>query len=257
MSWHCVERGHGRPLVLLHGIGMSHTAWMPVIDRLADHRRVLAFDIPGFGRTPPLTGQASLSRLLDGLRDSLAAHGIHEPVAIAGNSMGGWLTLAAARAGLASSVAAISPAGLCPSDAVPAHIAPIFDITRWSVRNLPDLSKALLSIAPVRSLALAVPVSVRGHRIPAEAISGFVDDMRNAPGFDTTYNLIDEVDGLDAVTIPMSIAFGRNDWILTGPMRSRSLLPAQARWLEPRGWGHVPMWDDPQGVADFILDSTA
>lgn len=56
MIWHHVEKGQGRPLVLLHGIGMSSDAWAAVFDRLAVQRRVIAFDIPGFGRTPGLPG---------------------------------------------------------------------------------------------------------------------------------------------------------------------------------------------------------
>lgn len=43
--WHCEERGQGRPLVLLHGIGMSSFAWSPVMGQLASQRRVLAFDV--------------------------------------------------------------------------------------------------------------------------------------------------------------------------------------------------------------------
>ena len=42
------------PLILLHGIGMSHFAWKTIIDNLANERRVLPFDIPGFGITPPV-----------------------------------------------------------------------------------------------------------------------------------------------------------------------------------------------------------
>src|SRR5690349_3737798 len=52
--WHHVERGRGRPLVLLHGIGMSHAAWTPVMGRLARERRVIAVDLAGFGRSAPL-----------------------------------------------------------------------------------------------------------------------------------------------------------------------------------------------------------
>jgi isoquinoline 1-oxidoreductase beta subunit len=31
---------------------------------------------------------------------------------------------------------------------------------------------------------------------------------------------------------------------------------AWARWIESRGWGHVPMWVDPIGVSQLILDGT-
>jgi pimeloyl-ACP methyl ester carboxylesterase len=53
-GWHYQDVGHGPPLILLHGIGMSHFAWKSIINNLADERRVLAFDIAGFGMTPPV-----------------------------------------------------------------------------------------------------------------------------------------------------------------------------------------------------------
>jgi pimeloyl-ACP methyl ester carboxylesterase len=54
MSWHYQQQGTGRPLILLHGIGMSHSAWRPVMPLLAKHRQVIAFDLPGFGRSAVL-----------------------------------------------------------------------------------------------------------------------------------------------------------------------------------------------------------
>jgi len=56
--WHSSETGAGRPLVLLHGIGMSHAAWNPVVPYLCLTRRVIAFDTAGFGLTPPLPATA-------------------------------------------------------------------------------------------------------------------------------------------------------------------------------------------------------
>ena len=34
-GWHYEDVGHGPPLILLHGIGMSHFAWMPIMNNLA------------------------------------------------------------------------------------------------------------------------------------------------------------------------------------------------------------------------------
>src|SRR3989338_3554051 len=112
--WHCEERGQGRPLVLLHGIGMSSFAWSPVLDQLAKHRRVLAFDTAGFGKTPVLPAgvKPTVPNLVRALLDTLDAMGIHEPVDVVGNSLGGWMALEVARQGRARSVVAISPAGL-------------------------------------------------------------------------------------------------------------------------------------------------
>jgi len=66
--WRYGEHGEGRPLILLHGIGMSRAAWNPVLTHLYATRRVIAFDIAGFGATPPLPSgiPPTISTLVDG-----------------------------------------------------------------------------------------------------------------------------------------------------------------------------------------------
>src|SRR5690349_727318 len=121
--WHHIEAGSGRPLVLLHGIGMSHATWSAVIPYLAPLRRVVAFDVAGFGSTPPLpAGTApTIGNLVDALETSLRAIGIDQPVDVAGNSLGGAMALEAARRGLARTAVGISPIGLW-RDRPPPHV---------------------------------------------------------------------------------------------------------------------------------------
>ena len=44
-------RADGRPLLLVHGLGASLDHWTLTIPELAHNRRVLALDLPGFGRS--------------------------------------------------------------------------------------------------------------------------------------------------------------------------------------------------------------
>ena len=71
--WRYSESGSGRPLVLLHGIGMSHVAWNAVTPYLCSTRRVIAFDIAGFGSTPPLPRGTlpTIANLVEGLARSI------------------------------------------------------------------------------------------------------------------------------------------------------------------------------------------
>jgi len=76
-----------KPVVLVHGVGVSSRYLIPTAERLAPHFRVFAPDLPGFGRSerPP--------RLLDvpGLADALAAWMTRAGpgrAALLGNSMG-------------------------------------------------------------------------------------------------------------------------------------------------------------------------
>ncbi len=48
---HVAEAGEGPPIVLLHGNPDTHTAWGPVVARLAPAHRCIAPDLPGFGRS--------------------------------------------------------------------------------------------------------------------------------------------------------------------------------------------------------------
>ena len=50
--WNRAELGTGKPLVLLHGIGMSHKAWSPIIQQLSKSRRVIVFDVAGCSMFP-------------------------------------------------------------------------------------------------------------------------------------------------------------------------------------------------------------
>lgn len=72
--------GQGPPLVLLHGFTGSATAWGDVACRLARHRRVIAFDLPGHGAAPiPRDpGHARLPEVAGALVRALTALGVGE-----------------------------------------------------------------------------------------------------------------------------------------------------------------------------------
>jgi pimeloyl-ACP methyl ester carboxylesterase len=46
--------GTGRPLVMLHGIGSNAQSFIPLMERFAGRRDVLAWDAPGYGTSAPL-----------------------------------------------------------------------------------------------------------------------------------------------------------------------------------------------------------
>lgn len=74
--------------VLLHGLGGSHLSWIQAAPGLAGLGRVLALDMPGFGRSPRAGRPTRLidqQRLLQGFLESRT----EGPVVLAGNSMGG------------------------------------------------------------------------------------------------------------------------------------------------------------------------
>ena len=88
-----LEAGHGPPLLLVHGSGMSASTWAPLLPHLAGHR-LIALDLPGFG----------LSDAVDYAGRSLRAHAVAqltslldaldlERVPVIGTSLGGMWAL--------------------------------------------------------------------------------------------------------------------------------------------------------------------
>jgi len=48
---HGIELGHGRPLLLLHGVTANAYVWLPVMEQLAERYRAIAIDQRGHGRS--------------------------------------------------------------------------------------------------------------------------------------------------------------------------------------------------------------
>jgi pimeloyl-ACP methyl ester carboxylesterase len=61
----CRVEGHGTAILLLHGVGGSHTVWNEVLPGLANEFLVLAPDLRGHGRTPgPAGSQYTFSEMM-------------------------------------------------------------------------------------------------------------------------------------------------------------------------------------------------
>ncbi len=256
MIWHHIEKGHGRPLILLHGIGMTARVWLPVMDQLALQRRVIAFDVPGFGKTAPLTTEPTVHNMVVSLKQCLEEMGLHDSVDIVGNSMGGYMALQAAAEGLARSVVALSPAGLW-EEAGPPHIEHMFAAMRKAYRLMPNVVESLLKTAPGRTIMLAGAVAAKGWRVPVEDAIHSARMFAASDEFDAIFEgLRAPFTGSGKIDVPCTIAYGDFDWVFPIGTRKKSRAPAHSRWLRLPGCGHVPMWDNPNLVVHTILQGT-
>jgi pimeloyl-ACP methyl ester carboxylesterase len=92
VSTHVRERGEGEPLLLVHGLMTTSYSWRYVIDDLAEHYRVIAFDLVGAGRSdkPDTTYEPeAVADFVGELIDALDVRGAR----VVGNSMGGYLAM--------------------------------------------------------------------------------------------------------------------------------------------------------------------
>lgn len=86
--------GKGDVLILLHGIESSSTYWKNLVKPLAEHRRVIAIDLLGFGKSPKPTNIGyTIQDHVSALHLTLESLGIKK-VSIAGHSMGGVIAMA-------------------------------------------------------------------------------------------------------------------------------------------------------------------
>jgi 3-oxoadipate enol-lactonase len=83
--------GKGRDLVLLHSLLSDRTSYAPLAARLADRRRLILVNLPGFGTSPP-TGPALADHAdaIAGLFDELA---LPPAIDVLGNGLGGFVAL--------------------------------------------------------------------------------------------------------------------------------------------------------------------
>ena len=91
MNIHYRVEGKGSPLVLLHGTGSSLHTWDGWVQALSDSFRIIRLDLPAFGLTGPHPNHdyriATYVKLLHSFLDELKVR----KMALAGNSLGGFI----------------------------------------------------------------------------------------------------------------------------------------------------------------------
>lgn len=94
---HFTDTGSGAPLVLLHAFPLDSRMWDRVASGLAGRARVIAPDLPGFGRTPLSAAEPDLDVYATEVLALLDRLGL-DRVVVGGCSMGGYVAMAMLRA---------------------------------------------------------------------------------------------------------------------------------------------------------------
>jgi pimeloyl-ACP methyl ester carboxylesterase len=250
--------GSGPPLVLIHGIGSRWQMWEPVLARLEHEHEVIALDLPGFAGSPPapLGTPAVVPALTRLVSEFLASIGIERPHA-AGNSLGGWIVLELAKQGSVRSVTALSPAGFHNSAEAPYQHISLWTEVR-AARLLAPRADRLLRRPGVRRAAFRQFVT-HPERISAPDAAASVRALAEAPCFDETLPAITRNHFTDGagIDVPVTIAWGERDRLLMPRQAARAAraIPS-ARLVKLRDCGHVPTYDDPEQVAEVLLDGS-
>lgn len=260
-SLHVIERGEGRPVVLLHGITLNAELWSPQMHELASELRVLAVDLRGHGRStagsagygmgPLAADVVSILEELD-LRDAL----------VVGHSMGGMATLNFAVDHpdvLRERVAGLGLVATASGDLLPPLLGPrVAGLGGLVVERLDDgrpvpsyrFSGGDLSLFLCRLAFGAEPSAAAIEQVRASIEATDEEALhRSLAGIwahDTT-------DALGDVDLPAFVVVGARDLLTPVPLARRMAraLPNAELTILPRA-GHQLMQERPQEISDLI-----
>ena len=238
------------PIVLVHGTGASLHTWEGWVTALKTQRRVITFDLPGFGLTGPFAGQYTAddyrgdtyARFTIDLLDKLQL----QRVVLGGNSLGGevaWRTavIAPARVERLILVDAVGP----PFQPQSIPIGFIFA----GVPGLRNLSQHLLP----RPLVAATVAGVYGDpaKVTPELVDRYYELTLREGNRRALAHRIDamvdgqDVDRLDRISQPTLILWGARDRLIppdAGHEFKRRIAGSELVVLD--GLGHVPQEED-------------
>lgn len=247
-------------MLLVHGLGGGWRSWSPIIDELAERREVIAVDLPGFGATPPLTGEVSIATLTDAVAEFIREQDL-DGVSTVGQSMGGRMVLELARRGIGGDTVALDPGGFWSDRELVvfgATLRPSVALVRALRRVLPTL----LGSSVGRTLLLA-QLSARPWALSGETVLPDVRGLADSPSTGAALDALikgPKQQGASAGTVPgrVTIGWGRRDLVTVPSQAARAtdLFPdAVLHWFER--CGHFPQWDAPAEATRLILDSTS
>ncbi|NOJ47647.1 alpha/beta fold hydrolase [Bradyrhizobium archetypum] len=231
----------GTPLVFLHGIGGAARAWRHQLNFFGDRYYAIAWDMPGYGGSAPLTS-VSIATLAGALNQFLGEFNSSAKPVLVGHSIGGmivqqWLwdnPVAAQAAVLAQTSPAFGkPDGDWQKSFIDARLGPL------------DRGQTLASLA--RSL---VSELIGDHPDPA-GIDLAHDCMASVP--DATYRAtvraligFDLRHALKKIVIPTLVLSGSKDNNAPAPMMAKTAtyVPSST-YVEIEGAGHLVNLEQP------------
>ena len=257
MTMNHTRTGHGKPLLLVHGLGGSRRSWDPILVPLAQAREVIALDLPGHGQTPEQVDSGTFDGLARSLDDWLGREGL-AGVDMVGSSMGARLVLEMARRGRAGAVVALDPGGFWQGwerTFFRTTIAASIRLVRALRPALPVITKNVAG-----RTALMAQLSAKPWALDPALIAQELETFANTQTFDA---LVKDLAngatqrGIAETLGPVVIGWGREDRLCLPRQAARAMTAfpnAQLHWF--KGSGHFPMWDQPQETVRVIMEAT-
>jgi pimeloyl-ACP methyl ester carboxylesterase len=251
------------PLVLIHGsAGASWRDFAPVLPLLEAQREVVVIRTPGHYEAASLEADPDLSveAFVDRLEQELDSHGLERPD-IVGDSTGGLFAIELGRRGRARAVVAISPAGMWSEEEArkaERNLKWAYQLTR---RVLP-LGISLAHTSGGRWLIFTPLLGTHGASLTGEeaahVLRALVDSRLGGDFIEANkdeHGVLKTVEDANEVRCPVLFIWGERDRLMPVDQGRRwvEALP-EAELEELAGVGHHPQFDEPERVAELILE---
>jgi len=253
-----IQRGTGRKLLLIHGLGGSWRSWSTILDVLSRNRTVIAVDLPGHGETPTEQDSGTFDGLVGSVQRYIVDHEL-TGIDVVGSSMGARIVLELARRGVVGNVVALDPGGFWRGwerTFFKTTIGASGRLLRAIRPALPMLSRNAAS-----RTALLAQLSAHPWALDPQIVATELKGLSLTPTFDA---LVDSLaTGLEQTgpaadgTGRIVIGWGRHDRLCLPRQAERAMAAfpsAELHWFESSG--HFPMWDMPEETVDVILGAT-
>lgn len=254
--------GAGPAVVMIHNGGTSSTIWRHQVDALADRHRVVAVDLPGFGRSPRPAAPVGLERMVDAVAALIEAEGL-APALLVGNCMGTNIaaTVARRRPAAVTGILAVNP--LTEASFSGGRIGLLHrmgHVVPGPTRLARSLSRHIRSPRPLAAASLRFQLGDKGmarrlHHDPELLACQVRSDQMPA--------LVDVLDDMDAygqldrhgvpAGVPVWICWGEQNRVLSRRRAAHLDEVMGAERVEVLdGCGHLPMLEDPDAVTGLI-----
>jgi len=243
------------PIVLIHGTSASLHTWEGWATELAQKRRVISFDLPGFGLTGPnADGDYRDARYVAFTRNLLARLGVGRAI-VGGNSLGG---------GVAWELALADPArvaGLVLVDATGFNFVPESLPLGFRIARTPVLREAMRWVLPRRAIEQTV-IDVYGDpsRVTAALVDRYYELTLREGNRVALMQRMDQlapgpVERLAEIKVPTLILWGGKDRLIPPPWGEafHRAIPG-SRLVSFPGLGHVPQEEDPAATLAALRD---
>ena len=237
-----VRRGVGAPLVLIHGYPLDHSIWDELAPLLEHDFDLIIPDLRGFGQSDVMEADDSIIDYASDLAGLLSQLKIKKAY-LAGHSMGGYVALAFAReyGGRLAGLAMISSqmAGDAP-ERKEARYATAKQVVEQGMAPVAEAMASKLSADPQLQ----------------EFARGVIGRQPPLGVFSALYAMADRPDSSDIFAgfpFPVVIVHGDADELIPVE-RGRDMKAAlpSAHYVELPGAGHLPMMENPLGVAQAL-----